>query len=274
MRIVFLVKFFYFMIMAGIAQCAKVCSFEYEQLCWSCSLTAMMLLCLAMLNLAKCSCDYRSRSALKISEVQVTRSLQWTRWQMCLFLSGPSRRPHMIPMQSAEMRGDPEGSKMIKDDQRWSKGKRDQWPDVTWCDLDDAVSLWNLVNTRRGILEEMKNQNMLRFKASRRVPATTVVPPKGQVERILMLWHLPWKSLSHPALFMPRLCVYDYLGLFGIVCVFISRLAWLCSDSSSSVWLEVEETKSAEHHNFLSFFLSFLYVFLVPHSWVAVPFRV
>ena len=28
------------------------------------------------------------------------------------------------------------------------------------------------MNTRRGILEEMKNQNMLRFKASRRVPAT------------------------------------------------------------------------------------------------------
>ena len=32
-RMVFLVIFFHFMIMAGIAQCAKVCSFEYEQLC-------------------------------------------------------------------------------------------------------------------------------------------------------------------------------------------------------------------------------------------------
>lgn len=116
------------------------------------------------------------------TEVEVlSRSLK-CRWpdpcsergDRCAF-SSVDHQGDRIKDPHAECR-DARGSWGIKDDQRWSKGKRDQWPDVIWCDLDDAVSLWNLVNTRRGILEEMKNQNMLRFKASRRVPATSQGP--------------------------------------------------------------------------------------------------
>ena len=182
-------------------------------------------------------------SALKISEVQVTRSLQWTRWQMCLFLSGPSRRPDQrspcrVPRCEGILR-DQRGSKMIKGQKRSVTWCDLMWPDVTWCDLDDAVSLWNFVNTRRGILEEMKNQNMLRFKASRRVPATSQGPGWKNFNALTFALKVVESSSSVYAKVMR-------LWLLGIVwdCVFISRLAWLCSDSSSSVWLEVEETKS------------------------------
>ena len=184
---------------------------------------------------SKCSQDLWSAGdqILAVNEVTDVPFPQWT-------IKATPCDPH------AECR-DARGSWGIKDDQRWSKGKRDQWPDdlkshlmwpdVTWMMLWACEILW---------IQGVAYWKRWRIRTcwDSRPAGECLLPPKGQVERILMLWHLPWKSLSHPALFMPRLCVYDYLGLFGIVCVFISRLAWLCSDSSSSVWLEVEETKS------------------------------
>ena len=87
----------------------------------SCVEAAVSLLwrCYAWHYLIWQDAHYRSRSALKIS-VQVTRSLQWTRWPMCLFLSGPSNWPYVIPMCRVPM---------IKGQKR----------SVTWCHLHDAL---------------------------------------------------------------------------------------------------------------------------------------
>ena len=221
---------------------------------------------------SKCSQDLWSAGdqILAVNEVTDVPFPQWT-------IKATPCDPH------AECR-DARGSWGIKDDQRWSKGKRDQWPDdlkshlmwpdVTWCDLDDAVSLWNLVNTRRGILEEMKNQNMLRFKASRRVPATSQGPGWKNFNALTFALKVVESSSSVYAKVM-RLwllgIVWDCLGLFVFSSLVSLDFAQILRPRSD--W-KLRRLNQTEHYNFLSFFLSFLYVFLVPHSWVAVPFRV
>lgn len=220
------------------------------------------------------------------TEVEVlSRSLK------CRWPDPCSERGDRCAFSSVDHQGDPMWSPCrvprcegILRDQRWSKMIKGQkrsvtwWsqksPDVTWCDLDDAVSLWNLVNTRRGILEEMKNQNMLRFKASRRVPATSQGPGWKNFNALTFALKVVESSSSVYAKVM-RLwllgIVWDCLGLFVFSSLVSLDFAQILRPRSD--W-KLRRLNQTEHYNFLSFFLSFLYVFLVPHSWVAVPFRV